>query len=233
MSDRGNDRIQEFTATGAYVRSITATGFTSPLGLTFGPRKTLYASRNFAGAKLFRWDWDDTAPVLSHDYDGEWHSQPFTVTFSAKDDYTDVPWLRWTLNMVDWTNTRLDRRARQRDHARLRRLLQGDDRRRRLGLELGLQDAAASRSTRAPRSAPRAACPAAGPASRCRCTSPRPTWARACTAPSTTWTARASQSSATRAWSSSTRPARTRCSTSRRTTAPTRPTRRAPRRCRC
>jgi hypothetical protein len=104
VSDRGNNRIQEFTAAGEYVRSITATGFTSPLGLTFGPNRTLYASRNFSGVKLFRWDWDDTAPALTHDYDGEWHSQPFTVRFTAKDDHTDVPWLRWTLNSVDWTN---------------------------------------------------------------------------------------------------------------------------------
>jgi hypothetical protein len=104
VGDRGNDRIQEFTADGAWVRSITAEGLTAPLGLTAGPQETLFASRNFSGTKIFRFDWDDTAPTVDHDYDGEWHSQPFTVHFSAKDDFTAVPWLRWTTNMVDWTN---------------------------------------------------------------------------------------------------------------------------------
>lgn len=105
VSDRGNDRIQEFTAAGAYVRSITAVGDTAPWGITSGPRNTLYGSRVGTGVKLFRWDWDDTAPVITHDYDGEWHSQPFPVSFSAVDDFTAVPWLRWTTNNgTDWTN---------------------------------------------------------------------------------------------------------------------------------
>lgn len=104
VGDRGNDRIQEFTGDGAYVRSITATGLTQPLGVTLSPGKTLYAARNDEGTQIFRWDWDDTAPVITHDYDGEWHSIPFTITFSAKDDYTGVPWLRWRPEGGDWTN---------------------------------------------------------------------------------------------------------------------------------
>jgi DNA-binding beta-propeller fold protein YncE len=106
VSDRGNNRIQEFTASGAYLGSITAAGDTMPLGLTSGPHETLFGSRNGVGTKLFRWDYDGTAPVMSDDYDGEWHSTPFTVTFSATDEFTPVPWLRWTVNGgVEWTNS--------------------------------------------------------------------------------------------------------------------------------
>jgi hypothetical protein len=106
VSDRSNNRIQEFTATGGYVRSITATGDTSPHGITSGPHETLYGSRLGVGTKLFRWDYDGTAPVMTNDYDGEWHSLPFAVHFSAVDDFTPVPWLRWTTNGGgDWTNS--------------------------------------------------------------------------------------------------------------------------------
>jgi hypothetical protein len=104
VSDRGNDRIQEFTAAGSYVRSFTASGDTTPWGITSGPHDTLYGSRLGAGVKLFRWDYDDTPPVISYDYDGEWRSQPFTLWFSATDDYTLIPWLRWSTNGSDWTN---------------------------------------------------------------------------------------------------------------------------------
>jgi sugar lactone lactonase YvrE len=105
VSDRGNDRIQEFTAAGGYVRSITAAGDITPWGITSGPHDTLYGSRLGTGTKLFRWDYDDTAPVISDDYDGEWHSEAFTVSFSAVDHFTAAPWLRWTTNGgANWTN---------------------------------------------------------------------------------------------------------------------------------
>jgi sugar lactone lactonase YvrE len=105
VGDRSNNRIQQFTSDGTYIRSITAPGYTAPLGLTTGPNGTLFGSRNYSGPKLFRWDWDDTAPTITNDYDGEWHSQPFTVAFSAVDDHTAAPWLRWSTNLMDWTNS--------------------------------------------------------------------------------------------------------------------------------
>ena len=106
--------LQEFTfggASGTYVRTIdkgygTGDGQfgTRVYGIDFSARGDLFAGDGFA-QRVQKFAWDDGAPVLTHDYDGEWHSQPFTVHFSAKDDYTGVPWLRWTVDGgANWTN---------------------------------------------------------------------------------------------------------------------------------
>jgi hypothetical protein len=105
--------LQEFTfngASGAYVRTIdkgygTGDGQfgTRVYGIDFNARGDLFAGDGFA-QRVQKFAWDDSAPILTHDYDGEWHSQPFTVHFTAKDDYTAVPWLRWTDPGDPWTN---------------------------------------------------------------------------------------------------------------------------------
>ncbi len=106
--------IQEFAFDGTnatYVRTVDSGSGTGDgqfgsrvFGIDANARGDLFAADAWA-MRVQKLAWDDTAPVLRHDYDGEWHSQPFVVTFWGDDDYTPMPWLRWSLDAVDWTNS--------------------------------------------------------------------------------------------------------------------------------
>jgi DNA-binding beta-propeller fold protein YncE len=106
VGDRALHRVLVFDPdTGAQIGEIgSASNFVDPYGIALAGGDRVYVADGF-GNQVHIWAHDTTAPVIADDYDGEWHSQPFTVHFSAVDDFTAVPWLRWTTDGgANWTN---------------------------------------------------------------------------------------------------------------------------------
>jgi hypothetical protein len=87
----GPGRISRFDRdTGAFIGIVAESGSGDgqvqyPYGLTIDTNGDLFVA-DAQQNKIIKYAWDDTAPVISHDYDGDWHSLPVRVNFSPKDD---------------------------------------------------------------------------------------------------------------------------------------------------
>jgi sugar lactone lactonase YvrE len=107
VSDSSNQRVAFFTTDGAWAGSIGSLGsgpgqFNFPADVAVDGDGTLYVADG-TNDRIQRFAYDDTPPVMTSDYDGEWHSQPFTVSFTTSDDlpgpivpsnrYDGGPWL--------------------------------------------------------------------------------------------------------------------------------------------
>ena len=110
VGETGNGRVSRFNpANGNFLGFVATSGsgpdqLSNPWGVAVDENGDLFVADRVLNV-VRKYVWDDTAPVITHDYDGDWHSQPFTVTFSATDDVADVPWLRWSTNGGgSWTN---------------------------------------------------------------------------------------------------------------------------------
>jgi hypothetical protein len=101
IDDNGNNRVQVYSPDGTYLRDVSADaggpapGFSSPYGVGTAPDGSVYVL-NVGNSRIDKYVYDNTGPVLTHDYDGEWYSQPFSIYFSATDDFTAVPALDWS-----------------------------------------------------------------------------------------------------------------------------------------
>jgi hypothetical protein len=60
-------------------------------GLAVAPNGDLYVPDGSEGV-VQRYAWDDEAPIVTHDYDGEWHSTPVTVQFDMTDEVSGDVW---------------------------------------------------------------------------------------------------------------------------------------------
>lgn len=103
-------RISRFDAeTGDFMGIVATTGtgpgqLDSVWGIAVDEHGDLFAC-DYELDKVVKYAWDDTPPVIDHNYDGEWHSDSVTVTFSATDDVATLPWLRWSSdNGATWTD---------------------------------------------------------------------------------------------------------------------------------
>ncbi len=108
VTDHWNGRLTLYDQTGATIDYTTGSStdpFNYPDGVCVDGAGNIYVA-DWYGPHLEKFAYDDTPPVVTTDADGEWHSQPFSVDFSATDDMSGVwaPSFQWSTDGgSNWT----------------------------------------------------------------------------------------------------------------------------------
>lgn len=122
VTNCSNHRLTMFSANGTQIdwtTGSTVTPFSYPDGVCVDGAGNVYVA-DWYGPHLQKIGYDDTAPVLTTDADGEWHSQPFDVNLTATDDLSGVNPLtfNWSTNGgSNWTNSNVYSQAAPADHS--------------------------------------------------------------------------------------------------------------------
>jgi WD40 repeat protein len=97
LTDMGSSTVTRWDADAGSLMEVVAAAGDGPgqlwgaWGLAVAPNGDLYVPDRFEH-KVERYAWDDEAPVVTHDYDGEWHSTPVRVQFDFWDEVSGDVW---------------------------------------------------------------------------------------------------------------------------------------------
>ena len=93
--------VYKFSPAGTLLGSLPSAGtvnaFSGPMGVSVDAQGHVYVV-DLGNNDVQVWAYDTTPPVVSCDYDHEWHSTPYTVTFTATDDLSGV----WQISQDGW-----------------------------------------------------------------------------------------------------------------------------------
>jgi hypothetical protein len=107
VGEYADGRVLEFTPDGDFITQFGGTGtgpgvFDEPVyGIAFDRAGRLYATDGW-GTRVEVFAYDDVAPKVTTDADGEWHSEVVTVTASAEDALAGVDTIEYSWDGTDW-----------------------------------------------------------------------------------------------------------------------------------